>query len=238
MRITTENVEDVIANVSLARPVPSFRVSNRPIVNLLASFIAFYNSAHEPVWLLALERYGTEPSLRNFNKDNYLSLLVGTVILDFETYIKYAIWITGYLAGFTDYGKRTKKLPRGMSTVDYLFNRLPDELHPDLPIDKADPGIASFLRALYKNVRNPLFDGDQLTGPTAYDFLCLLEWYRRAYEWAAKWKTVDFYVEYEENRLQIRELQPNGQVGFDQRRQEFLFRRSVVQVADQISSST
>jgi hypothetical protein len=236
MRITTENVREVIQQVASASPMPSFRTQNRPIVNLLGQFASFYNSAHQPQWLLAVENYG-KPPMQPFDKDDYLTLVLMSLVLGFETYAKAALWITGLLAGFADYPKRINRLPRGVSTVEYLFNVLPDEIHPDFPIKKADPEAAAFFASFYKNTRNSLFHGDQLASTGAYDLLCFLEWYRRGYEWIAGWRTLDVCVRFDGTYLRVEEQEPRGQEGLDQRRRALLLRRQAVQAEAEKSSS-
>ena len=225
MRITPENVSEIIAQVRADKPKPSFRLSNLPIVNLLCSFLSFYNSAHEPKWLLALENFEKHPARAPLSRDNYLTHAVISVVTGFETYVKYGIWMTCAIAGL-NWKKRLEKLPRGASgsAVDYLFNRLPAELLPDFAIHRADPEAEAFYRDFYKGVRNPLVHGGELSNASAYDFLCLLEWYRRGYEWVASWKTVEIYVEAKGNQLGLKETRLNSEAG-RQRVYEFRMRR-------------
>jgi hypothetical protein len=224
MRITPENVHQTISQVRSNPPKPNFRSSNRPIVNMLCSFLSFYHSSHQTRWLLDLEsidrRTGTTARL---SKDDYLSHVVTFIITGFESYLKYALWETAALIQLS-LKKKIERLPAGLSTVNYLFNQIPGELHPDFPIDKADPEAADFYRDFYKTIRNPLAHGGELSGATAYDFLCFLEWYRRGYEWVAGWGTVTFFVEAKGSELSLRDLGHNPD-SLNRRAHEFRLRR-------------
>jgi hypothetical protein len=227
MLVTSANAQQIIEEVGKSKPKPSFRTRNRPIINQLSYFASLYNSARRPDWLVRLEDFGGPKSGIRLDKDNYISLLVSSVVQGFETYVKAHIWTTGHLAGFSDWSvTRINRLPRGTGTVDRLFNKLPGELHPDFPIDRADPEAATFLREFYRTVRNPLSHGDELSNAGAYDFLCFLEWYRRGYEWIAAWRVPGPYVEFGLNFLLVKEVLPNGQAEWDEAAREFRLRRA------------
>lgn len=209
MRLTDNDVKAAIAQIKAEKPLPAFKTQNRPIVNLLQGFVNFYNAASDPAWVLQLENCDRNPSQRGFDKDGYFTHLVGALILDFETYLKYAIWMTSALAGRPEIVRRMKSLPPRTSIVDHLFNNLPRELHPDLPIAEADPDAAMFFRTFYKEVRNEIFHGNQIMDAKSYDFLCFLEWYRRGYEWLASWGTLELYLEFDGEYSRIKEKRLN-----------------------------
>jgi hypothetical protein len=227
--VKPENAQQAIDEICQTRPKPSFKTQNRPIINLLAEFASFYNSARSPDWLARLEDFGGPKSEVRIQKDDYLSVVVLSLVQSFETYAKSQIIMTGYLIGVPDYGKRVGRLPRGKKTVDYLFNDLPNELHPNFPVDRADPEAAAFFRDFYKQVRNPLSHGDQLAGACAYDFLCFLEWYRKGYEWIASWRVPGAYLEFNSRRLRVKDAIPKTQSDWQQRSHEFQLRRSAAQ---------
>ena len=102
-------------------------------------------------------------------------------------------------------------------------------------MDKADPEAGVFFKDFYKTVRNPLVHGGQLLNASTYDFLCLLEWYRRGYEWVAGWKTVEIFVWPQDNRLGLRETKLDSDEG-RRRVHEFRMRRHAAIGSKQVPS--
>jgi hypothetical protein len=226
MLVTAENAQQIIEEIGNSKPKPCFKTQNRPIINQLVSFASLYNSARRADWLVQLENFGGPKSEVRLGKDNYLSVVVLSVAQGFETHVKSQLWMSGNLAGFTDWSvKFLNRPPRGTGTVDHLFNTLPAKLRSDFPIDSADPEAAAFLRVLYRTVRNPLSHGDELANAGAYDFLCFLEWYRRSYEWLAGWQVPGPYVTFESNRLLVREGFPVGSTKWNEAAQKFRLSR-------------
>lgn len=150
MRLTEKDVKSTMDRIRSESPLPQFKTQNRPIVNLLHLFTTFYNSARDPVWVLELENCDRNPPQSGFDKDNYFTQIVSSLTLGFETYLKYALRITGYLAKRADIVTRIEKLPKGTSIVEHLFNNLPGQLHPDLSLDKTDPEAATFFRGFIR----------------------------------------------------------------------------------------
>lgn len=231
MKITSENAAEVIGEVRSAPRYPQFNMSQRPIWNICCNFARLYNYTHQPGWLVALEQYDRrdeETALSEVfpTRDYYLNYVILWVILDFEEYVKGALWETGHLADIP-IEKQIRRLPRGRSVVEHLFDWLPGRIHPSFGLPAFDSEAYSFFSRFYSEVRNSLFHGGWIQDPQVHDFLCFVEWYKRGFEWIASWRTTSFFLEREDHALRPK-TRPIDPTSWIRRKKEFRTRRSEV----------
>jgi hypothetical protein len=80
------------------------------------------------------------------------------------------------------------KLPgKRRGTVETLYNKLPALVDPAVQLEIIQPDLWALTERFYKEVRNPLFHGYELNGPTAASVLDAMRLLERIYTWMDKW---------------------------------------------------
>lgn len=173
------------------------RFTNVPLINLRWEFRDHYRLVNEP----SFEDYFTG-SIRPIDSpyfrwlgmpDDFLTLILQRAILGIEAYLSGAVYVEcGYRGTFTqELGAKIHNPFRleGRKTVDKFYDKLPGLFDETASLKVANQKLWERNVDFYKNVRNPLFHGKQISNGNisgvreAFDHLAQL------YEWIDTWHT-------------------------------------------------
>jgi hypothetical protein len=146
-------------------------VENIPIVNIQEEFIIHRALLADDEFrkrLLNLRDPVETPYLiwKGLPK-NLLTYILQRAILGVEACVSAAaMWEAKTRGLFTDELAQKMEDPfrlRGQGTADVFYNRLPGLLDPEYALERCDPQLWAITRQFYREIRNPLFHGYQLS---------------------------------------------------------------------------
>lgn len=147
--------------------------SNIPSINLRIEF----DRAHEFVNSSAAERglkFSTEPietAVMKWNgmPEDLFTLLLQRSVLGLESYLSSALWHTSAVLGIATPSLAAKiRNPSAFGARLFaanIYDRMPASVHPELSLRYQDQSLYEKTVAFYKEVRNPIFHGKQLSNP-------------------------------------------------------------------------
>lgn len=174
-------------------------IKNIPILNLKKEFLqhndlihseafkkAAFNSAVKPLQLQL------PPMLWNGMPDELFTLMTQRAIGGLESYVVAAVEYELLKAGrLTDDTKNILSDPfkLGGGAVTVLYNKVPELLSKDAMLSNTSPDLDEKTKKLYKEIRNPIFHGNQLV--CSYEnYHVLMDAYshmRLLYSWIDEW---------------------------------------------------
>jgi hypothetical protein len=175
---------------------PTFGVhlSNVPIINLRGEFKAHYRLARDrkliptPGTRIAFQ---TPYLLWKAMPDSGATLVLVRTLLSVEAYVSFAAEFAGAEYGLlsSDF-KRACRNPFELGrrgTANSYYNLLPALIDAKLAMRAAAPVTWVATKAFYKEIRNPLFHGHQLSDVTADRYATLFEQVANIYRWVDAW---------------------------------------------------
>jgi hypothetical protein len=155
------------------QPAFDLTFSNIPSINLRLEF----DRAHEFVNSPVAER-GLKPPIAPIEAavmtwhgmpEDLFTLLLQRSILGLESYLSSALWHTSAVLGIATPGLTAKlRNPSAFGAklfVANIYDRMPAAVHPELSLRYQDQGLYQKTVAFYREVRNPIFHGKQLSSP-------------------------------------------------------------------------
>jgi hypothetical protein len=171
------------------------KLSNVPIVNLRSEFGVHYRlaKAHKllPPNGMPPRPFSTPYLTWKSMPDMGATLLFVRTLLSLETYMSFAAEFGGAMRGCltADFRKACRNpftLGRG-GTAHCYFNKLPALIDPVLALSKHSPATWARTKALYTEVRNPLFHGHELSELKHDQFARLFEQVADTYRYIDSW---------------------------------------------------
>lgn len=177
--------------------VSTLKFINIPLVNLVDECATYYGliqddqfcaqfktaKANVPIVALHIHWYGLPRDL--------LTMILQRQILGIESYINSIVLMEAVRKNLIT-PELTKKLKDPFSlgargTADNYYNRLPSVLNPNNSLRQSNPDLWEKTRQFYKDVRNPLFHGQQIFDDDPSVLLPSLELMRQLYSWIESW---------------------------------------------------
>lgn len=176
---------------------PRINLSNIPIWNLRIEFNHHLELLRDQEFRRSVKARPNQPIRTNYlwwfgMESDFLTLISQRAILGLEAYVPFATVIqAGRL------GKLNKELFRqtqdpfglgGRGTAENYFNRLPALADRAFALSCRDPELWEETRLFYKDIRNPLFHGSQISRDDGAEAtLGLHEFVARLYAWIDVW---------------------------------------------------
>lgn len=149
------------------------KFNNIPLINLRKEFDYFYKFLHSP----DAEQYlnGTIGPIRTQlfiwggMPNDFMSLILQRAILGVESYLPAALLHTS-----VSIGNQSEELAKRInnpfsfgskSAVYNIYHLMPSAIHSELSLQRIDQSLYKANRIFYREVRNPLFHGQQLSNP-------------------------------------------------------------------------
>jgi hypothetical protein len=82
----------------------------------------------------------------------------------------------------------------GKQAVTNIYHRMPQLVHPELSLKFCDESLYERTRIFYREVRNPLFHGEQLADPTIEAIRCAYTHLAALYDWMDGWHDPDWFM--------------------------------------------
>lgn len=185
------------------------KLSNIPIANLLEEFLLIDSLVRSPHFQKEMMRLGkpmpiNTPLLSWYGlPEDLLTLIMQRAILGLESYIVGAVWHEAGMRGAltTDMNLKIRNpfsIKSGSGTAECYYHLLPTLLDSTLSLQKAQPEVWANIKNFYKNLRNPLFHGQQLETRNPLEICPSLDLIKSVYTWIAQW-----------HEPEIRELKPH-----------------------------
>jgi hypothetical protein len=146
--------------------------------------------------LVAVERPDVSAAIlghgATLHMDRDLSWLLRMTIIDIECYVQYAVWETLHRRGlWTPAIGAVLRRPfstRGRGgTCGVFYHSLPSLISAETSLKKANPALWEGAKALYREVRNPLFHGKEAVAIRPAAFASVITHLTQMYAWIDTW---------------------------------------------------
>ncbi len=176
-------------------PPFGLKFSNIPVINLRMEFNYMYAFLHsrdaEACLKPPLKPIRTRLFVWGGMPDDFMTLVLQRAILGIEAYLPFALWYTSAVLGNMSkelVAKLKKPFSFGSkSAVANIYHRMPAAVHPELSLRHLDEALYERNVAFYREVRNPLFHGQQLTEPSVSSMREAFLHLAHLYEWIDYW---------------------------------------------------
>jgi hypothetical protein len=167
---------------------------NIPIINLLNEFREYYRIFQDRDFVSQFKRRKILPIkapgiiwLRMPN--DFLTFVLQRIFLGFESYLYYAIWHKGHEMGIYSDIKQYSEDPfrLGGSLVEVKFDKLPAKIKEEYSLRNYNKDLYSKTEKIYKEVRNPLFHGKQITSGFNNEYFSIVKHFYKLYQWVDTW---------------------------------------------------
>ena len=175
--------------------------SNIPLENLLEEFLVFGRVLTEDSFRQALRSAGVKSvptPLFDWHGQaaDLLTLIVQRAILGLESYVIGAVWLeAGKRGALTSELNRKIRNPfsikRGAGAAESYHHHLPSLLSPELSLQRHHAAFWEEVKAFYRQVRNPLFHGQELQTTDPEDILPCMSVIHFTYRWIATWHPLE-----------------------------------------------
>lgn len=179
------------------RSAPTFglKFDNIPLINLRMEFNQTYRFLHS-----SEANDGLRPPIKPIRTrlfmwggmpDDLMTLLLQRAILGVEAYLPGALKHTSAVLG-----NLSKELFERLdhpfsfgskSAVANIYHHMPEAVHPELSLRHLDQPLYEATIAFYREVRNPIFHGQQLSAPDLSNLQGAFLHVARLYEWIDYW---------------------------------------------------
>lgn len=150
-------------------------------------FISKFRGAVEPIETPYMVWYGMP--------DDLLSIILQRVILGVESYLPGAVFMElgyrGKLDRETLEYLRNPFALRGWGVVENYYHKLPALIDERYSLQNCDPDLFSKTKAFYKEVRNPLFHGQQVSDNDIIGVKRVFMHLMSIYAWIDRWHDPD-----------------------------------------------
>ena len=171
------------------------RLQNIPLINLRLEFNHHFKLLSNPTFR---EKFSssvvpiqTKYLIWNGMPDAFLTLIAQRAILGVESYLPSAVSHQAAKKGLLnqDLAKKIKNpfSLRGNGTVNNYYHHLPSLVNPSWSLKVADPPLWEITVRFYKELRNPLFHGNQIDDSGANGTLLLFQFVDKLYKWIDSW---------------------------------------------------
>ena len=175
------------------------KLANIPLWNLLEEFFLFRTTVESEQFKNQLREAGIKPVQTPLfawygQANDLLSLILQRSILGVESYVSAAVWLEmgGRLtAEMNEKIRNPFKISRGAGTAMSFYHYLPSLLSASLSLRKQQPNLWQEVDAFYRNIRNPLFHGEQLDTVNPAELTPLLVLIESIYDWIGTWHAGD-----------------------------------------------
>ena len=144
--------------------------------------------------------------------DEGATMMLSRSIVGIESYVRAAAHFEGGLRGVP----RTKlnqayanPFVLGRHAADNYFNRLPALVDPSIPMREVKPALWDRVSAFYREIRNPILHGNQLSEYTAPQFADLYTLLAEIYSWIDSWHDADSLGEGAASSFELVERRPD-----------------------------
>lgn len=173
----------------------NFQFSNIPTINLRIEFNKTYGFLHSEEAVEALRGpikvVRTPMLIWGGMPDDLMTLLLQRAILGVEAYLPAALMETAAHAGKVSkelFDKLHNPFALGSkSVVANIYHRMPTELDPTLSLKHYDQSLYERTAVFYREVRNPLFHGQQLSHTSIESVRSTFHHLALLYAWLDKW---------------------------------------------------
>jgi hypothetical protein len=180
----------------MATESPTFgvKLSNVPIINLRNEFRVHYKLAREHKLLPPPGKpvaFQTPYLIWRAVPEAGATLLLMRILLSVEAYVSFAAEFGGAERGLlTPEFKQACRNPFGLGragTAHSYYNLLPSLIESSLAMRHSAPTTWLATKAFYKEIRNPLFHGHDLSEVTPEQYASLFEHVANVYRWVDGW---------------------------------------------------
>ncbi|MEP1216689.1 MAG: hypothetical protein ABJM11_16665 [Marinobacter sp.] len=191
--------------------------SNIPILNLRREFNRFFEFLHssrgEEAFKPPIQPIESPYMVWLGMPDDFATLLLQRALLGIESYLPFALMITaGKLGTFTNEFSHKLRNPFSFGARNLainLYDRAPAAVHPELSLAHLDQSLFQKTLELYKEVRNPIFHGKQISRVEIGSLREVYNHVARLYEWVDIWHDPGSVMEGAEHLKNIRKaVQP------------------------------
>ena len=171
------------------------KFTNIPVVNLRLDFVHTYRDALERVRRDSSRFKYLDCELSGHELDQSLSWSIRSSIINLECYVNYAVWyVLGCTENLTPEISQLLKNPYGhkKGICGSYYDTLPSLVDPTLSLRIYDNTLWQRTIALYREVRNPLFHGKDVSEISASAYFEIIEHIRLIYSWIDSWHKSDW----------------------------------------------
>jgi hypothetical protein len=168
---------------------------NIPLINLRMDFnqtyaFVFNNDFHK-IFDFPVRPIDLPPFLWRGLPDDLMTVMLQRAILGVEAYLPGALTLTSTILGKASnelFAKFRNPFSFGArSAVVNIYHRMPAAVHPALSLQHLDGDLFDKTKAFYKDIRNPLFHGDQISRSEIHSLRATFDHLARVYEWIDFW---------------------------------------------------
>lgn len=180
-------------------PVFDLSFSNIPSVNLRLEFDRTYEFVRSTEAERGLKHTATpiDASTMRWHgmPEDLFTLLLQRSVLGLESYLSSALWRTSALLGILNAELSAKlRNPSAFGAklfVTNIYDRMPAAVHPELSLRYQDQRLYEKTVAFYKEIRNPIFHGKQLSEPKIEAIRGTFEHLSQVFGWIDHWHPPD-----------------------------------------------
>ena len=188
-------------------PLFGLRLQNIPLINLRMEFSYHFKLLSDPTFCekfpSADAPIQTEYLIWNGMPGDFLTLITQRAILGVESYLPGAVQHQAAKKGLLnqDFAKRIKNpfSLRGGSAVNNYYHCLPSLVDPSWSLKVADPLLWGITLRFYKEIRNPLFHGNQIDDPKVNGTPLLFQFIDKLYKWIDSWCPMEEFLSIEKS---------------------------------------
>ncbi|MEZ7910984.1 MAG: hypothetical protein QMB55_04100 [Propionivibrio sp.] len=176
---------------------PTFGLTfdNIPLINLRLEFNRTYQFIHSPeageILRTPIKQIQTPLFIWNGMSEDCMTLLLQRAILGVEAYLPGALKHTSAVLGNLSkelFEKLDAPFSFGAkSAVANIYHRMPEAVHPELSLRHLEQQLYETTIAFYREVRNPIFHGQQLCNSDLSKIQYAFLHVARIYEWIDHW---------------------------------------------------
>lgn len=171
------------------------RLQNIPLINLRLEFNYHFKLLSDPTFReefsSSVVPIQTKYLIWNGMPGAFLTLIAQRAILGVESYLPSAVSHQAAKKGLInqDLAKKINNpfSLRGNGTVNNYYHHLPSLVNSSWSLKVADPPLWKTTVRFYKEVRNPLFHGNQIDDSGANGTLLLFQFVDKLYKWIDSW---------------------------------------------------
>jgi len=176
-------------------PTFGLKFNNIPLINLRMEFNHTYAFLHSPdaeeCLKAPVKPIRTHLFIWGGMPDDFMTLVLQRAILGVEAYLPFALVHTSAILGNASkelFAKFKNPFSFGSkSAVANIYDRMPSAVHPELSLRYLDQALYERNVVFYREVRNPIFHGQQLTQPTISSMREAFLHLAQLYKWIDYW---------------------------------------------------
>lgn len=178
-----------------AEPPFGLRFGNIPLINLRMEFNGTYeflsSTDAEDCLRAPVKPVRTRLFIWGGMPDDLMTLLLQRAVLGIEAYLPGALMMTSAALGKVSNDLvRKLKDPFSLgsrSAVNNIYHRMPAVVHPELSLRHHDGALYKRTQSFYREVRNPIFHGQQVANPSIQGMRDAFSHLAHLYAWIDYW---------------------------------------------------